>query len=567
MSDVELNGGQLAARTLTEAGVEVIFGLHGGHLDSFLVGCAEEGIRVVDARHEAAAVNAADGYARTTGGLGVAVVTSGPGLTNGLAGITNAAADGIPLLVITSSSPIRELETRELQGGLDLIAMLTPVCKWCRKVLAAERTPDIVSMAIRKALAESGPVIVDIPIDVAFTPVPPDRLVKHGPPVIGDRPTASKDAIEKAAKLIESAERPVAIVGELSMTSQLRDPVRRFAEQSNTPVFTSTLAPHGLPSEHELNGGSTRMIPLIGEEPDLVILVGARQGMFLGGRSGALIPPGAKVVQLDTDPVEIGRLYPADCGVIGEVGASLDALAASRNWSARAEWVAKASSAKHISKNLFSSAGMEPDGIHPARAAKDAVAVLPSDIIVILDGGEAAIWASMALVGCNPYAVLSLGYQGHLGVGQGYAIGAQIAHPDKRVIQFAGDGAIAFHCQEWDTMVRHGLPIVTIVLNNACWGMSLHGQEAVYGKGNDVISKLSPTRYDLVGQGFGTHAEHAESIEEVGPAVERALSSGLPAVVNLSISGEVVHPATNNLLGDINATDEIVVPYYQNLPK
>ncbi len=560
MTQQTMNGGQLAARTLKEAGISVVFGVHGGHLDSFLMGCAEQDIRVVDCRHEAAAVHAADGYTRSTNRLGVAFVTSGPGLTNGLAGITNAAADEVPVLVITSSSPIRELETRELQGGLELTAMLGPVTRWTRKILAAERTPDMVSLAIRHALSKRGPVVIDIPIDIAFTPVELSSLPTHGSPLVDSLVAASQDSIDAAARLLEAAERPVMVVGEGALVENIRAEVIEFAERTGIPVFNASLAPHGLPADHPLSGRATSGIGALDPAPDLVLLAGARQGMQTSGRAG--LGRGAKVIQIDPDPVEIGRLYPVAQSLVGNLGPTLTALAASGNWPDRSAWAATATV---LRESPFVNADDPADGMHPHRASAEIVKAIPDDTIMVYDGGESRLWFSGALGKKRIHTHLNLGYQGHLGIGQGYAIGAQVAHPDKRVIQVAGDGAIAFNIQEWDTMVRHQLPIVTIVYNNACWGMSIHGQHAVYGK--DVATTLAPTAYEKVGEGFGAHGEFVESVDEIGPAIERALASGKPAVINLRTSGEVVHPVTMSLLGDIHAKDQIVVPYYQNLPK
>jgi acetolactate synthase-1/2/3 large subunit len=566
--DRPLDGGALAARTLAEAGVEVVFALHGGHLDTFLTGCRRYGIRLVDFRHEAAAVNAADGYARLTGRLGVAAVTSGPGLTNGLAGITAAAADRVPILIVTSSPPTREAHTLELQGGLDLVAMLGPVTSWAERVLAVERVPDYIGLAVRRALrSPQGPTVIDLPIDVAFTPIAPERLPRSGSPVLAERPVASATSIEAAAEVLQSAERPVAVIGEAGFTPDVSRALLRFAEAANVPVFNSTTAPRALPGDHPLHGGTTTCLGFMGEPPDVVLLVGARQGMFIGGRSGGLVPQDARVVQLSDDAAEVGRLFPVEVGVVGDCAASLDALADARSWPDRPDWCARPAVARAVPYQLFPDAGMEPDGIHPFRVAKEVAEAVDPDTIVLLDGGESAAWANWALASKAFHASLNLGYQGHLGMGQGWAIAAQIAHPDKRVVQVTGDGAIGFHLPEWDTMVRYELPIVTVVFNNACWGMSIHGQQAVYGPEGDVISRLAPTRYDQVAEGFGAHGESVEKAEDLGPAIQRALDAGRPAVVNVATSASIVHPVTTALLGDLEAKDEIVVPYYQNIPK
>ena len=209
---------------------------------------------------------------------------------------------------------------------------------------------------------------------------------------------------------------------------------------------------------------------------------------------------------------------------------------------------------------------MESDGIHPYRAAREVAAQIPDGSILVRDGGESAIWISWATGHLDLEVVLALGYQGHLGVGQGFAIGAQRAYPDRRVVQVTGDGAIGFHIQEWDTMVRHDLPIVTVVFNNACWGMSIHGQHAVYGAQGDVISRLAPTRYDLVAEGFGAFGQHVTDIDELRSVMTRALDARRPAVINVVTSAAVVNPMTTQMLGNLTAEDQIVIPYYDNIP-
>jgi acetolactate synthase-1/2/3 large subunit len=198
---------------------------------------------------------------------------------------------------------------------------------------------------------------------------------------------------------------------------------------------------------------------------------------------------------------------------------------------------------------------------------REVLAALEPGAVVVTDGGEAAAWADSAMTATEPELVFRLGYQGHLGVGHGWAIGAQTAEPARRVVQITGDGAVGFHIQELDTMVRHRLPVVTVVLSNDAWGMSIHGQDAVFGPGNDIVTRLAATPYERVAEAFGAHGERVDKLAEVGPAVRRALDSGRPALINLIVSNDVVHPITTMLLGDVTATDQIVVPYYQNLTR
>lgn len=567
-----LDGGALAARTLADAGVEVIFALHGGHLDTFFTGCVRYGIKLVDCRHEAAAVNAADGYARTTGRMGVAAVTAGPGLFNSVAGISNAAADNVGVVVITSSPPLGEAETGEMQGGLDQMGVVAPITKWAHRATSAERIPDLVRLAVRHAGGNvPGPVVLDIPIDIAFTPVQSPIRSAPEPITAPARPVPSQETIREVVQLLDAAERPAVIVGDASLSLDIGPALEHFATRTGIPVWSTTLTRGMLPGSHPLNGGSLgsiAVLPMIGvEAPDLVILAGASQGLLLGGESFVRMIDGARVVQLHLDPAEIARLSPVEVGVIGDVGAALTSIADGCKPVDRSTWASQAVAAKTFASTMFEGVGMEPDGIHPFRASKEVADVLDSEAILIRDGGESAAWIDWAVSACDLSLNLGLGYQGHLGVGQGFAVGAQVAQPERQVVQVTGDGAIGFHIQEWDTMVRHNLPIITIILNNSCWGMSIHGQHAVYGPDGDVISRLNPTRYDLVAEGFGAFGQHVTEIEEIAPAIRRAKESGRPSVINIATSGEVVHPITTSMLGDLTATDEIVVPYYKNIPR
>ena len=570
--DCEMNGGELAAWALHQAGVEVVFALHGGHLDSFLTGCRRFGIDLVDCRHEAAAVNAADGYARTTGRLGVAAVTAGPGLFNAVAGISNAAADAVGIVVITSSPPLGESETGEMQGRLDQLGVVAPITRWVQRAYSAARVPDLVGLAIRHATGGlPGPAVLDLPIDVAFTPVTPERVPPFGDPAPAPRPVPAAATIDRAVALLDAAERPVVVVGDGTLSVDISESLERFVGTTGIPAFSTTLARGALPGSHPLQGGSLASLaalPMAGiESPDVVVLVGASFGLLLGGRKFDQLTGGAEVIQLHLDAAEIGRLGPVGVGVLGDLAAGLDAIGRQMAAADRSEWADRAVSMKRSMDMLFEGAAMEPDGIHPYRAAREIAEHLPAGSILIRDGGESAVWIDWASQHVDLFQNLGLGYQGHLGIGQGYAIGAQRAHPDRRVIQVTGDGAIGFHLQEWDTMVRHGLPVLTIIFNNACWGMSIHGQHAVYGSDGDVISRLAPTRYDQVAEGLGAFGQHVTEIDDIGPAIDRALESGRPSVINVVTSAAVVNPMTTSMLGDLDTKDEIAIPYYDNIPR
>ena len=567
-----VSGGELVAETLHAAGVRHAFGIHGGHLDAMLVAMARAGIGLVDTRHEAAAGHAADGYARATGGLGVVFATAGPGFTNVLTAVANAHLDRIPLLVLTSSSPQREAELNVLQGGIDQVAVARPMTRWAHRVTTTARIPDLVSLAIRHATAGvPGPVVVDLPIDVLFREI--DRDLASEPALTPVEPPApSAAAVTAVTEALCAAERPVVVVGGgAARSAGARRALEAFADATGIPVASSTWGHGLLPPGHPcLLGGPVELAalaPLAGE-PDLVLLLGARRGMFLGGRSTQMIPAGATVVAVDLDAAELGRGGRVDLPVVADAAECLRALTASGvDWPDRGAWRERARAAVGAHALLY--AGAEPvtasGRIHPYVAAREAVGALGPDTTVVYDGGEASGWVNFFARADRPGGWFGIGYLGGLGVGPGMAIGAQVAHPDRRVVAFTGDGAMGFNLAELDTMARHRLPIVTVVLNNAGWGMSLHGQQSIYGSGTRVAVDLPDTRYDRIAEGFGLHGERVADPDEIGPAVRRALDAGRPAVVDVAVAPEVAHLMMAAL--DTELPDGWMrIPYYDPVP-
>jgi len=570
-----VDGGELVARTLKEFGVEVAFGLHGGHLDSLLIGLRRNGIRLIDTRHEAVAVNAADGYARATGRLGVAFATAASGYSNAIAGLATAYADRSPLLLLTSSPPLRDAEQNALQGSIDQVAMANPLSKWAHRVTVVEEIPSLVSFAIRKALAGApGPVVLDIPIDVLFGPAEESRIDYGGGARIASPPAPSPAAVNDALSLLRKAARPVIIAGGGVRGSAASELLVAFAERSGIPVFNQQTSFGAMPADHPLNAFSAANLAILqmvdGKGPDVVLLLGARRGMFLGGRSSAIVPPGAKVVQVDVDASEIGRFRPFDIGITADSAETLRAFlgADAERWPDRRGW-AEAAVMIHRHERAFASEPTIVNGrLHPFHALRETLRALEPGATLIVDGGEMGSWVGESAHEARPKRIIGFGgYLGFLGIGFGVAIGAQIADPTSRVILLMGDGAFGLHLQELETMARHGLPIVTVVVNNMCWGMSIHGQQAVYGNEAGIVSKLADSDYDVAARGLGAAGERVSRIEDVGPAIRRALDSRKPTCINLTVSGEVTHPITPMMVGYTDDPNMIVIPYYDNVPR
>lgn len=566
------NAGDLLAETLVAAGVRDVFGLHGGHLDSFLVGCRRNGIRLIDTRHEATAGHAAEAYARLTGRTGVATITAGPGFTNAFTSIVNAYLDSIPVLFITSSPPLREEEFNALQGGFSQPAVAAPVTKWAHRVTNAERIPDLVSLALRKAQSgRPGPVLLDIPIDVFFMPLD-ERQVTSPTVTDVERPAPAPGRVAAMLDALRSARRPAIIGGGGMLFPGCAAEMKEFADRTGIPFFTTGKAHGMLPSDHPANcrgAGLLGVLGMMGSPPDVVMLLGARQGLLTGGRSGRMIPHDATLIQVDTDEAELGRIVKADIPVLGGARETLRALLSDPEpWPDRTAWRDQAHAMAEGSGASFASlpAAAEDGRIHPFHAAQAIFDAYGSDVVLTIDGGETGAWAGTFARTSVPGGIMTNGYLGTLGVGPGYAIGAAVALPGTKVVSVAGDGAFGFHMQELDTMVRHELPVVISVFNNTVWGMSLHGQEGIYGDEAGAMAQLRDADYDKVAVALGGYGERARNFEEIGPAIGRAFASGLPSVVNVEVSPQVSHPIMPLMVGPPANPNDIVIPYYENIP-
>lgn len=567
-------GGKLVAEALQAAGVEVAFALHGGHLEGLFKACDELDIRLIDCRHESAAVHAADAYARASGKVGVAIVTAGPGLTNAISGIANARLDRSPVLIICGAPPLRELETNELQGGIDQIALTRPVSKWALRIQSADRLRDLTAMALRKARASpTGPVVLELPIDILHTNVPAAQATPAAGADIVTRSAPAPQDVQALAAMIRQARRPVLIAGHDAANPHAAQALEQLTGRLSLPVFALSQATGVLPPDHPCWAGGAGLlgaIPLIGmEAPDLVILLGAEMGLLLGGRSGAVVPHEARLAQIHSDPSEPGRLRDVDLAICADSALAIEALdAALPDAPDFSNWCQQATGIRKMAAMAFANAPADgAGGIHPFHAARTIARVAGPGASYALDGGEAASWAGDAIDVDQPGHMLGHGYLGCLGIGPGFAMGLQLADPDRRVLLITGDGAFGFHLQELDSMIRHNLPIVTIVFNNRVWGMSIHGQQLMYGQNYNVITRLGETSYASVARGFGCHAERVDRLADLEGALTRALDAHAPAVVEVMVDADIIHPITISMLGEVAAdSGDTMIPYYENLP-
>jgi acetolactate synthase-1/2/3 large subunit len=369
-------------------------------------------------------------------------------------------------------------------------------------------------------------------------------------------PAPAPEAIERAIQLLQSAERPAILAGGGAWFSGVGSELLSFAEKTGIPVFSNGKA-HGLvPADHPLCGRGFFNLVALGATgalgPDLVLLLGARLGLFTGGRRAMMIPSDTRLIQVDIEGEEIGRNRDVDLGIVADCREAVRALASAASrvkWPDRSEWQAAVRKASEAHRVLFAPTLVaEKPPIHPYRLADAIVRTLERDAVLIADGGETSSWMEMVEQVSVGGHWLSHGYLGCLGTGMPFSIAAKIAHPDRQVVCVIGDGSVGLNFAEFDTMVRQKLPIVVVVNNDQQWGMSAHGQDLIYGADQRVVTDLAPTRYDLAAEGFGCHAEHVVDPGDLVPALKRALESGIPACVNVMTDPSVIAPITPVML-------------------
>src|SRR6476619_6145784 len=533
-----VHGGRLVAQTLKSRGVEYLFSLSGGHLFSIYDGCKEEGIEVVDTRHEASAAWAAEGFAKATRQAGLCALTAGPGVTNGMSALAGAQQNRSPLVVLGGRAPEMRWGSGSLQE-IDHLPFVSPLTKTAATVKDTAHIPRFTAAAIDEALAQpSGPTFVDYPLDVVFSEA--EAEVPGAPEQSPGKPA---DRSEEAAELLAGAERPAIMAGTGLYWAHGEQELRALAEAVGIPVFLNGMGRGCLPADHELCFSRARGKGL--KEADVALIVGVPLDFRLA--FGGSIGEETKLVSLDVVESELKATRQPDLELVGDIPATLAALhkAAASTSGDRGRtrpWVSALRQTE--SEKRESEIGDLNDDrapLHPVRIYKELNEVLDRNAIVIGDGGDFVSYAGRHINTYEPGTWMDPGPYGCLGAGPGQAIGAAKAHPDRQVCLLLGDGAFGFSGMEFDTMARHNLPVVGIIGNNGIWALEHHPMMFLYGY--SMAAKLRPaTRYDQIAQALGCHAELVERPDELRPALERAFSAGGPALINVLTDPEVVYP-------------------------
>lgn len=523
-----IHGGQIMARSLKQHGVDTVFALTGGHIMAFLDGCVLEGIRVVDVRHEQAAAHAAEAYTRLTGRLGVAAVTAGPGVTDTITGVATAFSSGTPMLVVGGRHNLRQ----ELMGGLqemDHVPLFRTITKWAGTGWQTARLAETIAVAVRHAYTgRGGPVFLDVPMDVQVDQVDESEvLFPYGPGI--NRPAgASSVVLEEITGLLREADRPVVFGG-----GGLRPDagsMATLAEAVGAPTFLSGRSRGGMPHDHPLLGNYARSMCLA--QADVVLALGVDWDFRTA--YGQTIPDSTTVIHVDADEDRIGWNRLPDLGVVADPATVVEQLLDGA-FTPQDVWIetfVDLESAIRAAKEEGSDSVDTP--VHPGRFAAEVGEFFGTDSIVAVDGGDIVSTTARRLRVSTAGHVLDAGPFGTLGAGPGYAIAAKVAFPDKRVGIVFGDGAFGFNGFEYDTMIRHGLPIIGVMGNDGVWNNIKTVHMAVFPE-RVVAADLGRRPYAAIVAAMGGHGELVTDPAEIRPALERAEASGLPALVEVHI--------------------------------
>ncbi len=539
---MEVSGGELAVRRLQSHGVDVLFTLSGGHLFPVYDGCVKAGMRIVDTRHEQTATFAAEGLAKLTRRPGVAALTAGPGVTNGVSAVTTAHFNGSPVVVLGGRAPQARWGAGSLQE-FDHVPLMAPITNRAATATSVDTVPVEIDATVAAATTpHRGPAFLDFPMDVLFSHAAPSE---DAAPAIQRGAEADPDAVAAVARLVAGAAAPTLVVGTDVYWDGAWDAMRRFAEMAGMPVFMNGLGRGLLPADHALAFSRSRGIGL--KEADLVLVAGTPLDFRLGfGRFGE-----ARVVHIVDRPDRVAGHAELAASVGGDLGGIFDALCEAL---ARAggppdtsSWVERLTAdetrRREADEATLTSAA---DPIHPARVYGELRRILDRDAIVIGDGGDFVSYAGKFVDSYLPGHWMDPGPYGCLGTGLGYAVAARVAHPDKQVFLLCGDGAFGFSGLDFDTLVRHDLPVVAICGNNGIWGLEKHPMQALYGY--DVAADLQPgCRYDKVVEALGGFGQVVTRAEEIGPAIARALEADVPAMVNVLTDPADAYPRSSNL--------------------
>ena len=546
-----VNGGTLFGKALANEGVEKAFTLVGGHIMPILHGMRREGIEITDMRHECAAMYAAIACARASGKPVVVVTTAGPGVLNTVAGMLEAEGCCMPILHIGGAASMGGMRKGELQDQPTLIVQQS-CSKWAHRITSTASIPYFVAMAFRHAMdGTPGPVYLEIPVDLAYGMVDEEKVEFPVNYRAKAMPCGDSNLIESAAKLLVNAKRPAAIVGDgarFSIGDHAGD-IRALSDYLKMPLSAGIACKGLFGSEYENPLLKTYGIL----QADVLLSLGNRFNLGVG--FGRFIPPNAKIIQVHTDPKQIGFNLRADIGIIGGAGAVaqqlLEAVKKKQNTPTVASWAGQPKASPF--ENLPAKCRTEGSPVHPSRLVFEVAKFLSEegrDWNFVIDGGDISIhtWDSGTVTAHRSGQIFTSGPGGMIGMGPGQVVGAWVANR-KPVLLLTGDGSFGFYAMEMDTMARRGIPAVVVISNDAAWGMirleekhNTPKEVETYGHCNtELIDTDGQIRkYELMTAMWGGHGELVRDPKQIIPAIKRAAANGKPSIINVEVDREVL---------------------------
>ena len=553
-SDV-ISGGHLVAKALKNEGVDTIFTLCGGHIIDIYDGCIDEGIRIIDVRHEQTAAHAADGYARQTGRLGCVVTTAGPGCTNAVTGVATAFRSESPILHIGGQSSLTQHKMGSLQD-LPHVDMMTPITKFASGVFSTERIADMISMAARECFSGAyGPSYLEIPRDILDAEVQTARVVVPKPGSYRSSVKSIGDPadIEKLADILVKAERPAVLLGQQVWSSRGHEDAINFVRALDIPAYMNGASRGMLPQSDPHHFDRTRSDAF--KNADVILIVGTPFDFRMG--YGKRISKEATLVQVDQSYATVGKNRDISLGLAGDPGAILAAVSQAATGriddgarQQRQKWMVELREieATKLDK-LMPMFTTDQNPIHPYRLAYEINEFLGEDTIYIGDGGDIVTISAQAVRPRNPGQWMDPGALGSLGVGTGFSMAAKLAHPNKEVVCLYGDGAFGMTAFDMETAQRFGAPYLAVIGNNSAMNQIRYGQLSKYGEERgDVGNKLGDVPFSKFGDMIGGYGEEVTEASQIQPAMQRAreaiAKTGKCAVVNVWVDPNEYAPGT-----------------------
>ena len=549
-----ISGGHLVAKALKNEGVDTIFTLCGGHIIDIYDGCLDEGIKIIDVRHEQTAAHAADGYARQTGKLGCVVTTAGPGCTNAITGVATAFRSESPILHIGGQSSLSQHKQGSLQD-LPHVDIMKPITKFSSGVFSTERVADMISMAARECFTGAyGPSYLEIPRDILDAEIPVEMAVipEPGSYRVSTKSIGDPNDIEALANILIKAERPAVLFGQQVWASQSHNEAIAFVRALGIPAYGNGAARGMMPTDDPLNFDRTRSDAF--KEADVILIVGTPFDFRMGYGKRISAPT---LIQIDQSYATVGKNRDISMGIAGDPGAILKAVtdAATGHFDKNAsqerqKWVEKLREIEAVKlEKLMPAFQSDSNPIHPYRLAWEINEFLGDDTIYIGDGGDVVTISAQAVRPRAPGQWMDPGALGSLGVGTGFSMAAKLAHPDKEVMCLYGDGAFGMTSFDMETAQRFGAPYLAVVGNNSHMNQIRYGQMAKYGtqRGN-IGNKLGDVPFSRFGEMIGGYGEEVQEADQIQPALRRAreaiAKTGKCAVVNVWIDPNEYAPGT-----------------------